>query len=211
MELDINNFKEIFAEMEKTFKDKKDDLTALDSAMGDGDLGRTMEKSFVVANEVAKNYEGQDVGELLKKAGFEIANKAAATMGTLTGSAFIKAGSEAAGNSAVDYNQLIVMFEKAIEGIKTRGKAEVGDKTMLDTLVPAYQALKAEKEKGADLKTGMEKATAAAKEGLEETKNMVSQFGRAHYYGEKSRGKKDPGAAASVFFLETVNEYIMNI
>lgn len=208
MELKINDFKEMFLELEKTFKEKKETLIKLDSAMGDGDLGITMEKAFSAAREESQGYEGDNIGELLKKAGFAMANKAAATMGTLTATAFIRAGSAVDGNKAVNYDKIILMLEKGIEGIKERGKAEVGDKTMLDSLVPALNALKESKNNGADLKHGIKKAAEAAQNGVEETKNMVSQFGRAHYYGEKSKGKKDPGATAAFFFLESISEYL---
>ena len=208
MELKIDDFKEIFVELKKTAKEKKEILIELDSAMGDGDLGITMEKAFSAAEEVSAEYEGENIGELLKKAGFAMANKAAATMGTLTATAFIRAGSAADGDKTVDYDKVIVMFEKGIEGIKDRGKAEVGDKTMLDSLVPAYKALKESRKNGADLIEGFKKAAEAAENGVEETKNMVSQFGRAHYYGEKSKGKKDPGAAAAFFFLKSISDYL---
>ncbi|SIQ34809.1 dihydroxyacetone kinase subunit DhaL [Halanaerobium kushneri] len=208
VELKIEDLKEIFVELEKTAKEKKDILIELDSAMGDGDLGITMEKAFSAAREEAENYAGDNIGELLKKAGFAMANKAAATMGTLTATAFIRAAAAADGNNRVDYDKIVLMFEKGIEGIKERGKAEVGDKTMLDSLVPAYNALKESRDNGADLKEGMKKAVQAAENGVEQTKNMVSQFGRAHYYGEKSKGKKDPGAAAAFFFLESFSRYL---
>ena len=208
MELKIDDFKEIFVELKKTAKEKKEILIELDSAMGDGDLGITMEKAFNAAEEVSAEYEGENIGELLKKAGFAMANKAAATMGTLTATAFIRAGSAVDGDKTVDYDKIIVMFEKGIEGIKDRGKAEVGDKTMLDSLVPAYKALKESRKNEADLKVGFKKAAEAAENGVEETKNMVSQFGRAHYYGEKSKGKKDPGATAAFFFLKSISDYL---
>lgn len=208
MKLTVKDFKKIFVELEKVAKNKKEILIDLDSAMGDGDLGITMDIAFTAAKKEAESYEGEDIGELLKKCGFTMANKAAATMGTLTATGFIKAGAEAAGKNVVDYDKIVIMFQKAIMGIKERGKAEVGDKTLLDVLVPAYEALKEAKEKGADLKMGMAEAIKAAETGLEETKNMVSEFGRAHYYGEKSRGKKDPGAAAAYFLLEGFNEYL---
>lgn len=208
MELGINEVKELFFELEKTAKIKKDELIELDSAMGDGDLGITMEKAFTAAREEAEKFDGENIGKLLKKVGFAMANKAAATMGTLTATAFINAGKAIDGKKEIDFDDLILMFDHGIKGIKERGKAEVGDKTMLDCLVPANNALKESNESGKNIKEGMKKAVLAAEEGVENTKNMVSQFGRAHYYGEKSKGKKDPGATAAYFFLETLYSYL---
>jgi dihydroxyacetone kinase-like protein len=98
------------------------------------------------------------------------------------------------------------MAKAAVQGIKDRGKAERGDKTILDSLIPAVEALEARLQEGASIKEALEDAAQAAKEGFEATAEMVSQKGRGHYYGEKSRGHKDPGAAVGMLIFEALSQ-----
>lgn len=210
MELNINDITNIINELKITAEKNKDYLIELDAALGDGDLGITMVKAFKAAKFSIEEFSGDDIGEALKAIGFSIANEAAATMGTLTATAFIKGSEKAKGKKSITYDDIILIANEAIEGIKARGNAEVGDKTVLDCLVPALNSLTKAYEENKSLNEGMEEAYEAAKEGLEKTKELTSNFGRAHYYGEESLGKKDPGAAAAFLFIETINKYLQD-
>jgi dihydroxyacetone kinase-like protein len=135
-------------------------------------------------------------------------NAASSTMGTLVSSGIMQAGKTAKGLTEIDDQTFVKMVEEFVSGIKKRGKAEVGDKTILDAVVPAVESLKSDVGSGTDLAEAMVNALAAAEEGVESTKEMVSQHGRAHYYGEKSRGKVDPGAVAGMLIFKAVKDYL---
>lgn len=210
MKIDINDLKNILDDFEKTAIKNKDYLIKLDSVLGDGDLGITMVKAFKAANEYIKDYNEDDIGKALQMVGMEIANNAAATMGTLIATGFMKGGKELKGKKVIGYDEAILFAEHAIEGIKERGKSDVGDKTLLDCLVPAFEKFKSSYSKNKDFKLAMNESVKKAEKSVEKTKEMKSNFGRAHYYGDKSIGHKDPGAAAVLLFLESLNGYIQN-
>jgi len=208
MNINIEDLHLIINKLEQEAINNKKKLIKLDAALGDGDLGITMVKAFSAAKNYMESYEEQDIGKALKNIGFEIANEAAATMGTIIASAFMKAGKSAACEKKLDYKDILDLTELAIEGIKERGNAELGDKTILDCLIPAYESFKQAYENNKNLQEGLNEALIAAEKGVEKTTDMVSSHGRAHYYGEESKGKKDPGAVAALIFLKSINEYI---
>src|SRR5690554_5411347 len=149
MNLSINDFKEIMGAIRDKSHERKDYLIQLDSAMGDGDLGLTMTTGFDAAANFMDGYEGTDIGIALMQAGMAMNNAASSTMGTLISSALIRAGKAAKGSDTVDSELYLTMATAAIEGIMDRGKAKVGDKTILDVFVPVLEALnKAVQEEG---------------------------------------------------------------
>lgn len=211
MNLSLVEFKGIMEAIANKMRENKDFLIALDSAMGDGDLGLTMTTGFGAAADSLQRFEGTDVGMALMQAGLAMNNAASSTMGTLVSSAIIRAAKVAKGKQLIDEATYLEMAEAAITGIIDRGKAKVGDKTILDALVPAVEALKiAVKVDGKSLTVAYGDACAAARKGYEATKELVSQHGRAHYYGEKSRGKYDPGAAVAVIVTEAIHFSLLN-
>ncbi len=184
----------------------KDLLIELDSALGDGDLGLTMSAGFEAAVEALEADAGEDLGKTLMQVGMAVNNKAPSTMGTLISSAILRAARVVKGKAEFDDQDCVEMAKAAVQGIKDRGKAERGDKTILDSLIPAVEALEARLQEGASIKEALEDAAQAAKEGFEATAEMVSQKGRGHYYGEKSRGHKDPGAAVGMLIFEALSQ-----
>ncbi|HBG08626.1 dihydroxyacetone kinase subunit DhaL [Candidatus Darwinibacter acetoxidans] len=184
----------------------KDLLIELDSALGDGDLGLTMSTGFEAAVEALEADAGEDLGKTLMQVGMAVNNKAPSTMGTLISSAILRAARVVKGKAEFDDQDCVEMAKAAVQGIKDRGKAERGDKTILDSLIPAVEALEARLQEGASIKEALEDAAQAAKEGFEATAEMVSQKGRGHYYGEKSRGHKDPGAAVGMLIFEALSQ-----
>lgn len=181
-------------------------LIELDSALGDGDLGLTMSAGFEAAVEALEADAGEDLGKTLMQVGMAVNNKAPSTMGTLISSAILRAARVVKGKAEFDDQDCVEMAKAAVQGIKDRGKAERGDKTILDSLIPAVEALEARLQEGASIKEALEDAAQAAKEGFEATAEMVSQKGRGHYYGEKSRGHKDPGAAVGMLIFEALSQ-----
>lgn len=195
-------FDAVLASMEAA----KEELIELDGAMGDGDLGLTMCSGFQVVTKEIRKLDETDIGKLLLKLGMKMNAAVPSTMGTLVSTCFVKAAPKAKGKTEVTLADLIAMGKGAIAGVMERGKTKVGDKTMLDALAPAVDALEAASVAGKSMKDAWQDAFEAAKEGVEKTKTMQSVHGRAAYYREKSVGRQDPGATAIMYIVRGIAE-----
>lgn len=195
-------FDAVLASMEAA----KEELIELDGAMGDGDLGLTMCSGFRVVTEEIRKLDETDIGKLLLKLGMKMNAAVPSTMGTLVSTCFVKAAPKAKGKTEVTLADLIAMGKGAIAGVMERGKTKAGDKTMLDALAPAVDALEAASVAGKSMKDAWQDAFEAAKEGVEKTKTMQSIHGRAAYYREKSVGRQDPGATAIMYIVRGIAE-----
>jgi dihydroxyacetone kinase-like protein len=184
--------------------EEKDYLTELDNEIADGDHGVNMAKGFDAV--VAKLYAmaGKDIGSILKTTGMTLVSTVGGSAGPLYGTAFMKAGAKLAGKNEMDGKDLVEAMEAAIGGIQMRGKATTGEKTMLDALCPAFDALKESIEAGEELKDALTKAVKAAEDGVEYTKTIKATKGRASYIGDRSIGHQDPGATSAFYMLETL-------
>ena len=181
-------------------EEKRDYLVEIDGVMGDGDLGLTMSKAFISADEEIQGGGEEDIGKIFMKAGMSMARSAPSTMGTLVATGFMRGGKALSGKQEIDAADLADFFQAFVQGLMDRGKAKPGDKTIIDSLHPAAEALAAEKEGG--LKKALAAALAAAEAGLEATKEMIAQHGRVAYYKEQSLGKVDPGATVGVYIIQ---------
>ncbi|MBD3307581.1 dihydroxyacetone kinase subunit L [candidate division KSB3 bacterium] len=206
--LNAKDMKAIITAMSATMTENKDWLTELDAAVGDGDLGLTMPRGFRKASDVVQELEETDIGKILAKAGMTIAQTAPSTMGTLVGSGLMKSGKALKDKHEVGLADLAEGMTQFVEGIMARGKAQPGEKTIIDALQPAVQALQHAVEEQQTLQAGLQAAYEAACQGVEATKEMVAQHGRPAYYQEKSRGKQDPGATVGMLMLKTFVEYV---
>ena len=200
--LSITDLREIIAAIAAIMVEKKEELIALDGAMGDGDLGLTMEKAFTAAKEEADKLEEADAGKFLMKLGMTIARMAPSTMGTLVATGFMSGGKAVTGTAALGMKETAAFFEAFVAGIMQRGKSKPGEKTLVDVLHPAAQALSAAAAAGVGMKEAFHRCQAAAAQGLEQTKEMIAQHGRVAYYQEQSKGKVDPGAVAATYILK---------
>lgn len=202
-----NEVKEIFKKLNDIMAENREWLIELDGAVGDGDLGITMSTGFKKAYEELLKIEEKDIGKLFIKAGMVFAQTVPSTMGTLMATGFMKGGKAIQGKEEIDLNDFGDMLNSFVEGIMARGKSNPGDKTIIDSLYPAAQAVKLaagnKKTIGEGLKSGYEAAAA----GVEETKKMMSKHGRAAYYQEKSIGKQDPGATVGMLFMKAFADY----
>lgn len=194
--------KTILTALAKIMTEKKDELIRLDGAVGDGDLGLTMEKAFVAARDDAAASTETDAGKLLMKVGMTIARTAPSTMGTLVATGFMSGGKAVGGASSLGPKEMATFFDAFVNGIMQRGKSKPGEKTIVDVLHPAAQAFKEAAGGGASLADAMKKAQVAAQEGLARTKDMIAQHGRVAYYQEQSKGKDDPGAVAGTYIIQ---------
>lgn len=195
----------IFAIVE-TIEENKKYLTQLDAAIGDGDHGHNMAKGFGAAKEKLESTSPETPADILKAVGMALVSKVGGAAGPLYGTAFLNASKSVAGKTELDLNDFQVMLESALDGVKSRGKATVGEKTMVDAIEPALEALKKAIAEGSSTKEAMDKAVAAAEEGVNYTKTIIAKKGRASYLGERSIGHIDPGAMSSFVILKTIAE-----
>ncbi len=181
-------------------------LTDLDAAIGDSDHGINLARGFKKVDEKLPELADKDIGTVLKQTGMALVSTVGGASGPLYGTAFMKAGAAAAGKNEIDIDDFLVLIEEAIGGVKLRGKAERGEKTMLDAMIPAVGAMKEERSKGVDVKNILEAGVRAANEGVEFTKTIIATKGRASYLGERSIGHQDPGATSFTILLEAIEE-----
>ncbi len=184
----------------------KDYLNELDSAVGDGDLGITVSRGF---NAVEKTLEKKhkNIGQILIKAGMDFNNAACSTMGFLLGMALMRMGSCIADKETLDLSAFYSMIFCAEESIKERGKAELGDKTMLDAIDSITVSLKKSIENKDSCAVAVEKAFHASEQGCEKTRNMLAVRGRARWLGTQTIGQLDPGAVLISLIMKSIYEY----
>jgi len=193
--------------MEKSMAKNKELLTALDAKIGDGDHGINMNKGFKAVGAKLEDLKGDSCDKILKTVAMTLISTVGGASGPLYGTAFLKAAGVVEGDSISD-EKLIDVFSAAIGGVQLRGKAEKGEKTMLDALIPAYEIFKEAIESGESLEVALEKSVGAALEGVEYTKTIIATKGRASYLGERSLGHQDPGATSSYLLLKALYETI---
>jgi dihydroxyacetone kinase-like protein len=181
-------------------------LTKLDGAIGDGDHGTNMDRGMKKALERLEATDSDDIGASLKAVGMALVSSVGGAAGPLYGTLFMQMGQAAAGKSELDLAGFTEALDAGVQGVIKRGKAEPGDKTMLDALGPALDALRA--ADGDDVGDALQRAAEAAREGMEATVPMVARKGRASYLGERSAGHQDPGATSSHLLLKTAAEAV---
>ncbi len=185
-------------------EDQKMFLTELDNVIGDGDHGINMARGFKVVKELEPTFEGKDIGAILKMVGMKIVSTVGGSAGPLYGTAFMKAGALMNGKMEADIHDFIGMLEAGIGGVQLRGKAVKGEKTMLDSMIPALDAIKEAVEAGSDAKAALDAGVKAAEDGVEYTKTIIATKGRASYLGERSLGHQDPGATSFTIMLKDI-------
>lgn len=198
----------IIENMGKNIVDNKELLTELDRAIGDSDHGINMSKGFNAVNNKLSDMENKDWGYILKKVAMILISTVGGASGPLYGTAFLKAATVVEGKMNVDEKDIISMFEQAIEGIKMRGRSDKGDKTILDSLIPAFEAMKTAYDEGENSKEAFKMAEEAALMGVEYTKTIIARKGRASYLGERSIGHQDPGATSTYILIRSIREIL---
>ncbi len=188
--------------------ENRDFLTQLDSPIGDADHGINMDRGFQAVVEKLPALAGMDIGSMLKTVGSTLVSTVGGASGPLYGTAFLRAGIASAGKHELDEADVVSMLEAALEGVKARGKAQPGEKTMVDALTPALVAAKEVEAQGLDLSQLLQRVSDAAEAGMKATIPMLATKGRASYLGERSVGHQDPGATSSWLILRTLAETI---
>ena len=193
----VRTIAEVAVANEKYFGD-------LDAVVGDGDFGYSMARGFELVLSGWADFDRADIGTFLKKIAVTITSRIGGTSGPIWGTAFLRAGAKAGTATELSADQVIELLRASIEGIKARGKSDVGDKTLLDALVPAVDAIE-ERVRGGDSAVAVLKAAAlVAREQAEATRGMIAKRGRAAYTGERSIGTLDAGAVAVAVMFEAL-------
>ena len=178
------------------------ELVKLDTAIGDGDHGTNMDRGMRKAVEKLDEVEGEDIGALLKSVGMTLVSSVGGAAGPLYGTLFLQMGTASAGRDALDLAGWTSALQAGVKGVQARGKAEPGDKTMVDALLPALAALRAAADDGAGLGDALRRSAEAAAEGMRATVPLEARKGRASYLGPRSVGHQDPGATSSHMLLD---------
>ena len=181
----------------------KELLTQLDSDIGDGDHGSNMDRGFQVVQSKLQEVADKDIGAIFKTVGMTLVSTVGGASGPLYGTLFLQMGSAAKGKLELSLEDWIAALQAGIDGVIMRGKANPGDKTMLDTLLPALQALKDAAAQGVAIGAALRESAKAAEQGMLATIPLVARKGRASYLGERSAGHQDPGATSSRLFIQT--------
>ena len=192
---------QIITAIAETIQANKDFLTELDMPIGDSDHGINLARGFQAVVAKLPTLADKDAGTILKNVGMTLVSTVGGASGPLYGTAYMKAGGAMGGKMELGLEDLLTMLDVAIEGVKMRGKATTGEQTMLDAMVPAFEAIR--DTAGTDTQR-LQAGLAAAKEGVEKTKDMIATKGRASYLGERSLGHQDPGATSFTLMLETI-------
>jgi dihydroxyacetone kinase-like protein len=196
----IRRFAELVAE-------HRDELTALDAAIGDADHGTNLDRGMTAVVGALDATPPAAAGALLKQVGMTLVRTVGGASGPLYGTFFLRMSAALGEDATTIPGQTFAGSVRAgLEGIAARGKAEIGDKTMLDALAPASDALEAELAGGADLRSALGAAAAAAAAGRDATVPLQARKGRASYLGERSVGHQDPGATSAVLLLTAAAE-----
>lgn len=202
--LDTKQMAAIVEGMAKKIEAEKEYLTELDNEIGDGDHGINLARGFEAVEKKLPSLAGGDIGALLKGVGMQLVSTVGGASGPLYGTAFMKAGMACKGLTEIDGPAFVKAMEAAVDGIKMRGKATEGEKTMLDALCPALKVLQDDVTAGKSLKEALQDAAQAAEKGVEYTKTIIATKGRASYLGERSLGHQDPGATSSLYLLQVL-------
>jgi dihydroxyacetone kinase-like protein len=191
----IRRFADVVAE-------NRAELVRLDTAIGDGDHGTNMDRGMRKAVEQLDGTAAGDVGADLKAVGMALVSSVGGAAGPLYGTLFMQMGTATTGRSELDLEGWTAALEAAVKGVQARGRAEPGDKTMIDALLPAVEALRG----GGELPEALRRAADAAEEGMKATIPLEARKGRASYLGPRSVGHQDPGATSSYLLMRSAAE-----
>ncbi len=194
----------------KVVEENREYLTELDAAIGDADHGANMHRGFQAVMNKMTEISDKDIGTVFKTVGMTLLSTVGGAGGPLYGTFFLQAGMKTAGKMELSTEDWLSALDGALAGVLMRGKAEVGDKTMVDALTPAVEALRKAAAEKLPIGQAAGLSAEAARKGMESTTPLVARKGRASYLGERSAGHQDPGATSSYLLLKTAAEVWAN-
>jgi dihydroxyacetone kinase-like protein len=186
--------------------ENKDHLTQLDSAIGDADHGANMDRGFKAVLGKKTEFQGKDIATVFKTVAMTLISTVGGASGPLYGTFFLQAGLLAAGKSSISAEEFGALLEKGLNGVIQRGKANPGDKTMIDAMQPAIAAYRKALQGGESLDAALKKAAESSREGMKATIPLVAKKGRASYLGERSAGHQDPGSTSTALLFQAAAE-----
>jgi dihydroxyacetone kinase-like protein len=189
----------------QTAVDKEREFGDLDAVVGDGDFGYSLARGFEIVLQDWDGFDRTTPAAFLQKVAMVISGRIGGTSGPIWGTAFLRASTAIRGKEQVTGDDVVAMLRAAAEGIKTRGNSDLGDKTLLDSLVPATDALAEEVANGASGPPAVARMAEVARARADATTSMIAKRGRASYTGERSIGSPDPGAIAIAVILERLS------
>ena len=184
----------------------KDHLTQLDSPIGDGDHGVNMDRGFQAVVSKLPAVVAPDIGTIFKAVGMTLVSTVGGAAGPLYGTFFLQLATATAGKTELHLSDWVAALQAGVGGVIMRGKASLGDKTMVDALIPALESLKAAAANGESFPIALRQSAEAAEQGMLGTIPLVARKGRASYLGERSAGHQDPGATSSHLLLKAAAE-----
>jgi phosphoenolpyruvate---glycerone phosphotransferase subunit DhaL len=197
---DFSRFLETFA---ARIHAAKEELTQLDSAIGDADHGINMDRGMTAISELLPGLQDGDAGTLFKQTGMKLISTVGGASGPLYGTFFLRLGTSFGTATEIGPTELAAGFRAGLEGVIARGKAGLDDKTMVDAMVPAVEALEAGI---GDLPAALDAAAVAAAAGRDRVTPLVARKGRASYLGERSADHQDPGATSTTILFESLRD-----
>jgi dihydroxyacetone kinase-like protein len=189
--------------LQQVYAENKEYLTKLDAAIGDADHGINMNRGFTNAQAELEKTNPEEISAVLKTVAMALIRTVGGAAGPLYGTFFMRASTTCANKETLEAADVVNLFEAGLGGVLQRGKADLNDKTMVDALQPALNAMKDALESGANLPEILQQATQAAEEGMKGTIPLQAKKGRASYLGERSIGHQDPGATSSYLMIKT--------
>ncbi|BDR81475.1 dihydroxyacetone kinase subunit L [Clostridium tetani] len=208
MALKLKDVEELIKNIGKVMEENKEFLTELDLAIGDGDHGINMNKGFRAVIDKLESTPINTIQDIFKNTAMALISNVGGASGPLYGTVFMKAGSAVAGKEELNIEDLERILETSFEGVKVRGKAQRGDKTMIDAIAPSLEVVKNGIKEGLDEKKILENMKDEALKGVNYTKDIIARKGRASYLGERSIGHQDPGATSSYLILNEIYKYV---
>lgn len=199
------NAKEIILKIIKSIEEKKDWLSEIDGAVGDGDHGVNMAKGFGMVKSGIDSVPN-DLSKLLNFVGMTLITNIGGAMGPIYGTFFMRMGKAVEGKNILDKEDLLRMLSESLEGVKKRGGADVGDKTLVDTLDAATNSYERALSDGKKMGEAIDEMIEGARKGMESTKDFVAKKGRSSRLGERSKGTIDAGAASCYLILKSIGE-----
>lgn len=192
--------------LQQVYAENKQYLTDLDSAIGDADHGINMDRGFSAAKAELQKSPPADINAALKTVGMTLIRTVGGAAGPLYGTFFLRASAACADKEKLEPADVVALFRAGLEGVLQRGKAELGDKTMVDALTPALNGMQQALANSFNLKEILQQGVVAAEEGMKNTIPLQAKKGRASYLGKRSIGHQDPGATSSYLMLKTASE-----
>lgn len=204
--IDLKDFLAWINALSVVFHEQKEYLTELDSAIGDADHGINMNRGFSAVVVELENKNPQDIAETCKLVAMTLIKNVGGASGPLYGTFFLKIAKDVETKQKLSLADICSAFTSGYGGLVERGKANVGDKTMLDVWYPVVEKLKEVKDSSLSITEAMKDVVEIAEKNMSKTKDMIAKKGRASYLGERSIGHQDPGATSSYFMLKTAFE-----